>query len=50
MGGYRPYLDKDSPDDVTEEPNELVGEDDATYEGGYSEETSDDSEDFSTHL
>jgi hypothetical protein len=40
MGGLKPWLDHDSPDNIAEEPDELVGQEDTAYEDNNSEETS----------
>lgn len=38
IGGFRPHLDKDSPDKVTEMPDEIVStDDDATDNDGHQE-------------
>jgi RNA polymerase sigma factor (sigma-70 family) len=39
MGGMKPWLDRDIPDNVTDEPDELVSQDDSAYSEEHSEDT-----------
>jgi len=41
MGGYRPFLDKDRPDNVTDKPDELVSQEDSTDSNEYGEDSAD---------
>jgi hypothetical protein len=40
MGGMKPWLDRDTPENVADEPDELVSQEDTTYEEHDGEETS----------
>ena len=39
MGGMKPWLDRDTPDNITDEPNEIVSQDDGAYSEHDSEDT-----------
>jgi hypothetical protein len=44
IGGYRPFLDEDTPSQVTEEPSDPIEGDDSEYKDNWDEHETDVSE------